>query len=179
LVLVNSATTAEDTLLAVDIVTAREHVEDITHRTLLTQTWEYYLQSFPFDKNFILIPFGNLQEIVSVKYKDSEGTETTLIENTDYIVEKNGDGCGRVMLPYNGYWPSDALYPSNPITIQFVCGWLSAADIPNKIKQAMLLICGDLYENREAQITGDANEYSSNDTLQNILASARLFEEFA
>ena len=42
-ILVNAATTAEDDLLTDIIQASREHVEDITSRALLTQTWDYYL----------------------------------------------------------------------------------------------------------------------------------------
>ncbi len=104
-VIVNAATTAEDDLLSAIITASREHVEDITRRALLTQTWDYYLDEFPCS-DFIRLPFGNLQSVTSVKYKDSDGTETTLTENTDYIVETNGEGCGRIVLPYGETWPS-------------------------------------------------------------------------
>jgi len=158
------------------ITAAREHVEDITRRALLTQAWYYYLDSFP-DKDFIRLPFGNLATVTSVKYKDTDGTETTLVENTDYIVETNGEGCGRLVLPYGISWPSVTLYPSNPITIEFVCGWTAAASIPKKIRHALLMICADLYENREAQSSSQF-VYQENKTVSALLASSRLWEEF-
>jgi uncharacterized phiE125 gp8 family phage protein len=177
-VIVNAATTAEDDLLTDLITTAREHVEDICRRALLTQTWYYYLDVFP-DKDFIKIPFGNLQSVTAISYKDTDGTETTLTENTDYLVETNGDGIGRIVLPYGVSWPSDTLYPSKPITIEYICGWTTAALVPFKIKAAILMIIADLWENREAQIVNPTMEpYSTNKTVMNLLASARLWEEF-
>ena len=175
-VLVNAATTAEDDLLTAIIQAAREHIEDITRRALLTQTWYYYLDGFPSDKDYIVLPFGNLQTISSVKYKDTDGTETTLVENTDYIVETNGEGCGRLVLPYGISWPSVSLYPSNPITIEFVCGWTAAASIPKKIKQAILMICSDLYADRGEKVIGQTVVESK--TADRLLASSRLWEEF-
>jgi len=175
-VLVNAATTAEDDLLTAIIQAAREHIEDITRRALLTQTWYYYLDGFPSDKDYIVLPFGNLQSISSVKYKDTDGTETTLVENTDYIVETNGEGCGRLVLPYGISWPSVSLYPSNPITIEFVCGWTAAASIPKKIKQAILMICSDLYADRGEKVIGQTVVESK--TADRLLASSRLWEEF-
>lgn len=175
-VIVDAATTAEDDLLTAIITAAREHVEDITRRALLTQTWYYYLDKFP-DKDFIRLPFGNLASVTSVKYKDSDGTETTMTVTTDYIVETNGDGCGRLVLPYGISWPSVTLYPSNPITIEFVCGWTSAASIPKKIRHALLMICADLYENREAQSSSQF-AYQENKTVKALLASSILWEEF-
>lgn len=168
--------TIEDTWLNDAISAAREHVEDITRRALLTQAWYYYLDSFP-DKDFIRLPFGNLASVASVKYKDTDGTETTLVENTDYIVEDNGAGCGRIVLPYGKGWPSFTPYPSNPITIEFVCGWTAAASIPKKIRHALLMICADLYENREAQSSSQF-AYQENKTVKALLASSILWEEF-
>jgi len=157
------------------ITAAREHVEDITRRQLLTATWYFYLDSFP-DKDFIRLPFGNLASVTSVKYKDTDGIETTLVENTDYIVETNGEGCGRLVLPYGICWPSVTLYPSNPITIEFVCGWTAAALIPKKIKQACLMICANLYANRGEQVIGQT--VSEDKTAERLLASYILWEEF-
>ena len=96
-------------------------IEDITSRKLFTQTWKYFIDCFPCD-SFIKIPFGNLQSVTHVKYTDSSGTVTTMVVNTDYIVESNGDQCGRIVLPYGVSWPSFTAHPSNPIEIQFVCG---------------------------------------------------------
>jgi uncharacterized phiE125 gp8 family phage protein len=174
-VIVDAATTAEDDLLTAIIQAAREHVEDITRRQLLTATWYFYLDSFP-DKGFIRLPFGNLQSVTSVKYKDTDGTETTLTVTTDYLVETNGEGCGRIVLPYGVSWPSVTLYPSNPITIEFVCGWTAAASIPKKIKHACLMICADLYANRGEKIIGQS--VVEDKTADRLLASYRLWEEF-
>jgi len=170
-VLVNAATTAEDDLLTAIIQAAREHIEDITRRALLTQTWYYYLDGFPSDKDYIVLPFGNLQSISSVKYKDTDGTETTLVENTDYIVETNGEGCGRLVLPYGISWPSVSLYPSNPITIEFVCGWTAAASVPKNLKRAIKFAAEDAYYH------GDRHETLTK-IIERLCASYRLWEEF-
>jgi len=95
----------------------------------------------------------------------------------DYIVEDNGAGCGRIVLAYGKSWPSFTPYPSNPVTIEFVCGWTAASDVPRKIKQACLMICADLYENREAQSSSQF-AYQENETVKALLASSILWEEF-
>lgn len=138
----------EDELLKSILLTARETVENFTARALLTQTWDYCLNYWP-DGDFIELPYGNLQSVTSVKYKDSDGTETTLTETTDYLVETNKEQKGRIVLPYGESWPSDTLYPSNPITIRFVCGWTKATDVPSSIKSALLLLAADSYNMRE------------------------------
>jgi uncharacterized phiE125 gp8 family phage protein len=174
-IVVNEATHAEDDLLTDIIRAAREHVEDITRRALLTQTWDYYLDEWP-GVDYIKLPFGNLQSVTSVSWKDTDGTETTLTLTTDYLVETDGEGCGRVVLPYGESWPSGSLYPSNPIKIRFVCGWTTAASIPSKIRSAVKILVADMFKFREERITGLS--VTMNKTVQNLLASARLWDEF-
>jgi len=157
---------------------SRMFVEDITRRCLLTQTWDYYLDEFP-DVNYITLPFGNLQTVTHVKYKDSDGDETTMTVTTQYIVETNGAGYGRIVLPYGVTWPSFTAYPSNPITIRFTCGWTTRSGVPSQIKTAMKLIATDMYNNRESQIYGiSGSTYQDNKTVTRLLSSARLYSEF-
>jgi len=170
-----AGTTVEDTLLEALITAGREQIEDITGRQLLTATWDYCLNAWP-QEDYIKLPFGNLQSVTSVKWKDTDGTETTLVAGTDYLVETNGDQCGRLVLPHGVSWPTDTLYPSNPVTIRFMAGWTTAALVPFKIKAALQLICADLYEHREAQNIGQS--FNENRAVQALLASARLHDEF-
>ncbi len=166
---------AEDDLLNAIIYAGIEHVENITRRKLLTQTWEYYLDEFPED-DFIKIPFGNLASVTSIIYKDSDGTETTMTVNTDYLVETNGEGIGRIVLPYGITWPTFTAWPSKPITIKFVCGWTAAASVPYVIKVALKLICADMYENREGKVLSSFN-YQENKAVNALLASCKLWDE--
>jgi len=264
----------DDSLLTDIIVTARQYVENITRRALLTQIWDYYLPGFP-SENYIRLHFGNLQSNIKatgtftssgvnvslndtvtigtktyrflnwptiegdvdigataadslenlknaimhtgtpgvdyvcanahptvevtdktdtvltlqsilggvqgnlialsttaatltasgatltggitgaeIKYYDSDGLADTLTVIDDYIMEFNGQGCGRLVLPYGKTWPSFTPYPSNPIVIRFTCGWTAAALVPSAIKSAILLICADLYEQRGDPVLG-------------------------
>ena len=157
---------------------AREHVEDITRRALLTQTWDYYLDDWP-KEDFIKLPFGNLQDVALtqyVKWKDEDGVSTTLAVTTDYLWETNGEACGRVVLPYGVSWPTGTLYPSKPITVRFVCGWTTAELVPFKIKAAVKMICSDLYEGRGEPVIGQT--VSENKTVDRLLSSVRLWDEF-
>ena len=176
----SAATSVEDDLLTGLIQTAREYAEDITRRQLLTATWDYFLPAWP-NANFFKLPFGNLQNTAGVElivsYKNTAGTVTTLTVGTDYLVETNDDKYGLIVLPYGIPWPSSgALYPSNPITIRFVCGWTTAALIPAKIKTAIKMLAAKLYESRGEDVLGQT--VSEDKTVQRLLASSRLWEEF-
>jgi uncharacterized phiE125 gp8 family phage protein len=173
-IIVKEAVSAESDILTAIIQASREYVEDYTRRALLSQTWYYYLDAFP-DVDFIKLPFGNLQSVTSIKYKDSAGTETTMTVTTDYLVETNGDQCGRIVLPYGVSWPSFTAYPSNPITIEFVCGWTAAENVPSKIRTALKMVCKDLYDNRETKMSETAAE---NPAVKALLASSRIWDEF-
>lgn len=152
-ILVMTGDTTEDNLLSMLITTARELTENITGRALATQTIEAYLDEFP-SEDYIELPYPPLQSVTSVKYKNSAGTETTMTANTDYIVDTDRK-VGRVVLPYGVTWQSFVQYPVNPIKIKFVCGYYASNLIPKSLKQAMLLLIGYWYENREdiGQIT--------------------------
>lgn len=167
---------SQDTLYDDLIETARGYVEDITRRALLTQTWDYYLDAFP-SKNYFLLPFGNLASVTHIKYTDSDGDETTMTVTTDYIVETNGDQCGRIVLPYGETWPSFTAYTSNPIVCRFVCGWTAAASVPAKIRTAVKMIAAKLYMSRGDDIVGSWSVHEDKFYL-NLLNSQRLWEEF-
>lgn len=94
--------------------------EQYLHRRLISQTWNCWKDCWPWS-NSIDIPFGSLQSVVSVKYKDETGDETTL-DPGDYIVDTDTEP-GRIVLAYQKSWPTDTLYPSNPIKIEFECGY--------------------------------------------------------
>lgn len=175
-----TATTIEDDLLNADITAAREYAEDVTRRAIITQTWDFFLDDWP-DGNSFEVPKGNLQTgglILSYDYVDTDGTKatTTMDLTDDYLIETNGEQLGRIVLPYSGTWPSFTKWPVQPIRLRYVCGWTTRALVPNKIKQAILMYCGDLYANRESQVLGIINEaFSENVTVDRLLASMRLW----
>jgi hypothetical protein len=114
--------------------------------------------------------------VTSVKWKDEDGTETTLVAGTDYIVQPNGDYIGRIVLPSGASWPSGTLYPSNPITIEYVCGWSTSELVPYAIKASCLLIAADLYQMRGEPVIGQS--VVENKAAQRLLATYRLWDEF-
>lgn len=151
-VIVKTGDVTEDDLVSALITAAREYCEGFTSRALATQTLEAYPPRFPCD-NEIELPCPPLQSITSVKYTNSDGDETTMTENTDYIVDTERT-VGRIVLPYAETWPTATLYTVNPIKIRYVAGYNDSNTIPKSIKQAMLLLIGHWYANREAVLVG-------------------------
>lgn len=141
------------------ITAAREHVEQTARRSLITQTWRLNLDAWPCGPSTgsgrgdeIELPKPPLQSVTSVVYKDSVGAQTTL-STAAYIVDTDSEP-GRIVLAYGQSWPSLTLYPANPIQITYVTGYGAAADVPAWAKQAIKLIIGHWYENREDTIAG-------------------------
>lgn len=140
--------TAEDTRLAALIRVAREAAETITRRVLIAQTWELVLDDWP-AADWLEVPLPPLQSITSIKYKNEDGVESTLSAST-YIVDADSEP-GRVHLEDGETWPADTLYPVAAIRVRFVAGYgTDGSDVPESILQAMHLIIGHYYENREA-----------------------------
>lgn len=128
---------------------AQEYIETVCNRKLLRQTWAAYLNAFPC-KPEICLPYPPLAEVDHIKYTDSAGTQTTL-STTVYGVSTNGTP-GRVVLKYNQQWPTVTLGTIDPIEIQFSCGYETAEDVPHTIRQAIRLLAGHYFANREAAI---------------------------
>lgn len=135
--------TDHDSQLIGLITASREWIESYTGRALVQQTWKYYLQDWPVGDEFEL-PFPPLQSVMSIKYTDSDDTQTTW-DSGDYEVDTDSEP-GRIILAYGETWPSTTLHPKNPIEVEFVAGYDSdgspadyQANIPEAIKNAMKL----------------------------------------
>lgn len=151
-----SYTSDEDSTLNIYIQAAREHGEDISRKAFAPQTIEFYIDEFP-DCDYIQLPIDPITSITSVKYKSSDGTETTMVENTDYVVDLSGSP-GGIFLPYAKIWPTITLFPYNAISIRAVCGFTGVAPylLPNHYKQAMLMHVGFMYQYRDTEIPQNA-----------------------
>jgi len=136
----------EDTLLNDLIIAAREHVEALTNRALLTQTVQLVLDGWP---AVIELPRPPIQSLASVTYTDYLGA-AALVPATDYYLDDDNEPA-RVVLEYGKSWPTATLRPSGAIVAEYVAGYGDEpTDVPQGILQAMLLLIGHWYENREA-----------------------------
>jgi len=144
--------------------------ETFTNRRFVTQTWEYYLDSWP-DSRDIEIPLPPLVSITSIKYTLDDAVQYTMPAG-DYAVDPLSEP-GIVRLKRTASWPSGTLSEVNPIVIRFVCGFGAAASVPDEIKQAIIMITGDCYENREDISTATGTIISQMELKNN--SSTRLF----
>lgn len=138
----------DDTYLDILIDVVTDYVENYTRRALLTQTITAYYDDFPL---CIEIERPVLQSVSSISYVDGNG-DTQVMDAADYTVD-TASTPARIVPVYGNSWPSTRSV-FNAVTIVYVAGYTSASLIPKQIKQAMLLMIGDLYENRENNVAG-------------------------
>lgn len=137
-------TADEDALIDGLIAAARQHVELGCNRAVMPQTWE---GTFP-DFRSVRLAGGNVRSIDSIAYYDPNDVEQTLAES-DYraILSEPAK-----IAPADS-WPAtgDRI---DAVTVTLSVGYSEDDGIPAAIKQAMLILIGGWYENREAVATG-------------------------
>lgn len=159
----NVSGTSKDTYIEGLIKTARRQVERYLNRVLITQSWKVYYDCWQHE---LLIPFGNLQiatysvgppEVLAspvVKYRNLEGTLTTLTESDFYWVVTNTDPA-RIVRKYDATYPELQYGRPDAIEIAFTAGYgATSAAIPDEIKHAMKLLITNYYENRGDVVVG-------------------------
>ena len=142
---------AEDSLIALQISAVREQVELEARRSLMTQTLAVRLAEWPlYDR--LALPQPPLQSVTHIKYTDEDGTLFTM-SASDYVVYPDPEP-GHIVLKSSTNWPSVDLMPGESIVITYVAGYGAATAVPARYKQAILLLLGHWYENRESVVVG-------------------------
>ncbi len=141
---------------------ARQYVERWTERQLVEATYQYTLDRFPTSgvnwggvtEYRILLPRSPLKKtggIVSISYIDSDGAPQTLAGSV-YEADANVEP-PVARLAYGQSWPNTR-YQKNAVTVNFIAGYASPAEIPQPLKSAIRLLVAHWFENREAAILG-------------------------
>ena len=145
---VDSDLTADDALIRALGLAARKVAEQVQHRALITQTLELTLDDWP-SKGYFELPRPPLQSVTSIKYYDEDDNESTVNSST-YLVDTDSEP-GRVVLNADESWPSTTLRPANGVQVTYVAGYGdNQGDVPEPTQQAIRLLVGHWYENREA-----------------------------
>ena len=142
----------DDAMISSFLTAAREHIEEASRRAFITQTWKLYLDRWP-AVDYITLPRPPLQSVTSIKYTDKDNVQVTW-SSSNYLVDTASEP-GRIVLAYGASWPTTVtLRPMNPIEITYVAGYGGGDDVPQRWKQAVLLLAGHWFENREATVVG-------------------------
>lgn len=138
----------EDTYLDNLISAARQILEIATNRAFITQTLKLVLDSFPCSR-VIELEKPNLISVTHIKYYDTNGTQQTLDDDLYQVDVVSSPG--RIILNDGEIYPT-TWNNGNAVEIQYVAGFGSSSVVPKTIKQALLLLVGHWYSNREAAL---------------------------
>ena len=145
---IETAVTEDDALIGDIITVARRKVEKDTNRKLVPTVFILYEDCFPDYFELWKLP---VTAISSVQYIDSDGATQTVSSDT-YVTDIVSEPA-RIALDDSNSWPTPATR-INSVLVNFTGGYATAADAPEPLKQAMLLLIGQFYENREQDIVG-------------------------
>jgi len=144
---------ADDTLIDTLITAARVRAENDLNRALITTTFELHLDAFPDnDSPGIVVPSAPLQSVASIKYTDTSGDVQTW-DSSKYRVDSKSQP-GRITPTFDESWPA-AQCVTGAVVVRFVAGYGDqSTNVPRDILQAMLMLIGHWYENRESVVIG-------------------------
>lgn len=129
---------ADDALISAQITAAREWAEGFTGLKVLEQTWDVLLQSCP--PSFYRIPVGPVRSVVSITYRTGDDIVATVPTDAYYLAGED------LHLVPGASWPGAAV----SIVIRVMVGVATVDEVPRAIRQAILLVVGHWYANREA-----------------------------
>lgn len=145
---IDSGDTTWDTLIDNFIAAATAYLDGysgILGRCIISQTWEARFECF--EEEFEL-PFPDVSAVV-VKYYDTSGTLQTYSSSNYQLVQ---EACGSVVSVYlTSTWPAVYLNREDKVVITMTVGYSS---VPAAIKQAILMIIGHWFTNRETVAIG-------------------------
>lgn len=165
----------DDPLILSLVSAARQYVEEVSGRSLITQTWRLALAGFPGATGVLGVPVygvdplslpgtpvagsvafryalrlprGPVQSITSVEYRDTAGVLQALA-STSYVL--SADNWEATLTPTPGtIWPVTLVHPEGAV-VTYQAGYgATASAVPEAIRQAILLLVGTWYESREA-----------------------------
>lgn len=140
---VADAVTFQDDAIRGLITAAREKVEADTGRALMSQTWDFTFDLFPYGMRALTLPKCPVSSVTSLKYYDQSNVQQTL-SSTVYKTFLDREP-PEIRLHYQQQWPF--LYgEQGVITVRFVAGYATAADVPQGIVQAMMLLIQSWFE---------------------------------
>lgn len=161
----------QDAGITAKIAAARDYVEQRVGYALVTQTRRATIDCFPECCACIKIPGRNIV-VTSLKYVErSSGTQLTLDPGA-YVVDSSGR-FARIAPAYGTRWPATRSQPG-AVQITFTSG-VAADAVPPSLKQAILLVLGDIFENREGSFYQPGLTHAiENAAVENLIYPHRL-----
>ncbi len=141
----------EDTLIASLITSARIHIEAVLGRALITQSWSLFLDAWP-PERMVELARVPVQSVDEVRVYDGDGA-AVILDATSYVVDTVSEPA-RLVARAAAAWPQPG-QAANGIEIRFTAGYGAAAsDVPQPLRQAILLLVAHWFETREPVAMG-------------------------
>lgn len=138
----------DDEVITALIAAARVHVEAMTRRALLMQTWRFVLDAWPPGGRFAP-RIGPLRDLVAARVIDADG-EAREIDGESFVV----DGAANVIAAPCFALPTPGRAQAG-IELDVICGYgADASDVPTDLRQAIRLLLAHWYDNRVATVDG-------------------------
>lgn len=144
---------AENDVVAALITTARLHVERLTRRIMLAQSWRLYLDDLPPD-GLVELGIGPVRTVSEVVLYDANGVAVT-VPAADYVVDVTAIPA-RIKFRsrpgiLNGLGGKRAL---NGYEIDFIAGFgETTLQVPHDLRHAVLMLVAHWFENRSAVVS--------------------------
>ncbi len=135
----------EDSLLAHYLRTAVQWAEEETRRAIMQRSYLIVRDGFPtppWD-----LPLGKIQSITKVEYIDTDGITQDWTQSPPlWEFDNDSDHKARLRPKSGESWPTTGSYLSSA-RVEVIAGW-TVADVPNTVKQGILLKFASLFESR-------------------------------
>ncbi len=137
--------TADDTDVGRYIDAATGLLEGFANRAFVNRTLDLVFDEEP-EGGVIELPTAPIASVTGVYLTPDEGEEVTV----DAAVYRSSLTSGRVALRRGAVWPvvGSSLAEMDAWRVRFVAGYGGADDVPEPIRQAILLQVAEWYENR-------------------------------
>lgn len=136
----------DDAIIAMLVASATQTAQNYLSQAFVTQTITETFDTWDSEMKLTIHP---VQAVTGITYIDSDGVSQTL-SSTIYNVDTYAK---RAILTqaYNQTYPS-LQTQRNAITVVYTAGYGLATSVPADIKQALLLMIADAYENRQDSV---------------------------
>jgi uncharacterized phiE125 gp8 family phage protein len=148
-------TDLENGLIESLIATATQFLDGyagVLGRAILDQTYSLtiHYDDMPSGSGRVYLPIGGAKSLTSVSYYNGANSQVVRATDVADYFDFLADGWWSYVEPKGSLtWPS--VYDrADAMSITWLAGYGAAADVPAPIKQAILLLVGHFYENREA-----------------------------
>lgn len=144
---------AEDGLIEALIVAARVHVESLTSRALLAQTWRLVLDGWP-ESRVIRLPVSPMITLTEIRCYDAEGGELQV--GIEQFLPDGQASPARIICPAT-IEGAPVLRERMGIEIDYVAGFgTELEEVPADLLQSLKTLVAYWYENRDSVLVTGA-----------------------